>query len=122
MNSDETIDTRALAHLVDFEIKAGVHGLWNAGNRIVVGESDHVQAAGPGAGHHLGRVDDEAGRVVADALEEQRLRVVDIRCVELTAKLAHRHRSLLSRDDLVVPDLFLLRLERAAQPEELPNR
>jgi dihydrodipicolinate synthase/N-acetylneuraminate lyase len=31
INDDETIDTRALAHLVDFQIKAGVHGLWILG-------------------------------------------------------------------------------------------
>jgi dihydrodipicolinate synthase/N-acetylneuraminate lyase len=31
LNSDETIDTRGLAHLVDFQIKAGVHGLWILG-------------------------------------------------------------------------------------------
>jgi 4-hydroxy-tetrahydrodipicolinate synthase len=31
LRKDETIDTEALAHLVDFQIKAGVHGLWILG-------------------------------------------------------------------------------------------
>src|SRR5258707_9502409 len=31
LHTDETIDTRALAHLVDFQIEAGVHGLWILG-------------------------------------------------------------------------------------------
>jgi 4-hydroxy-tetrahydrodipicolinate synthase len=31
LNTDESIDARALAHLVDFQIRAGVHGLWILG-------------------------------------------------------------------------------------------
>jgi 4-hydroxy-tetrahydrodipicolinate synthase len=31
LRNDETIDIEALAHLVDFQVKAGVHGLWILG-------------------------------------------------------------------------------------------
>jgi dihydrodipicolinate synthase/N-acetylneuraminate lyase len=59
INDDETIDTRGLVHLIDSQIKAGVHGLWILGTTArfdLIPDARQRQVAEVAAGAAAGRL------------------------------------------------------------------
>jgi 4-hydroxy-tetrahydrodipicolinate synthase len=119
---DESIDTEALAHLVDFQVKAGVHGLWILGTTArfdLIPDPRQRQVAEVAAQAAAGRVpmvlnvsDQGTGRTLA------RARMFDDLPYDYYAALPPWYQAMTPGE---VADYFLALADRLARPLVIYN-